>query len=415
MNKTLVIINGTYPYQRSEDYLANEVNYIQGFNKIIIFPMFIYGHKKKSDIKDYPVPKNIHFFNSQQSYHKNILFCIYFILCHTFFYDEFWNILKQREHLYQRIKKFIRTSFKSINAYRDIKRELIKNCKNEKIYLYSYWMADTAVTLSLLKKYSKLPIIFTFTRCHRFDVYEYANPTKYISYRKLILSTVDKIYAISNDAKFHLEKSYPQLCKNKIQIQRLGTDEHGVIEVKKTNILRIVSCSWLRPVKRIPIIFEALDSLNIPIEWTHYGDGEEMGILQSKIKKNKNKKLKIKLAGKISNSQLLEIYKNIPFDIFINVSENEGVPVSIMEAMSFGMIIIATAVGGTSEIVHNGKNGYLLPQNCSKEQIAEKIFTIYNIPETIYDEMRKNSRLLWNNLSCAKENYKTLYRELQKR
>lgn len=46
MNKTLVIINGTYPYQRSEDYLANEVNYIQGFNKIIIFPMFIYGHKK---------------------------------------------------------------------------------------------------------------------------------------------------------------------------------------------------------------------------------------------------------------------------------------------------------------------------------------------------------------------------------
>jgi hypothetical protein len=33
MNKTLVIINGTYPYQRSEDYLANEVNYIQGFNK----------------------------------------------------------------------------------------------------------------------------------------------------------------------------------------------------------------------------------------------------------------------------------------------------------------------------------------------------------------------------------------------
>ena len=140
-----------------------------------------------------------------------------------------------------------------------------------------------------------------------------------------------------------------------------------------------------------------------------------MGILQSKIKNNKNKKLKIKLAGKISNSQLLEIYKNIPFDIFINVSENEGVPVSIMEAMSFGMIIIATAVGGTSEIVHNGKNGYLLPQNCSKEQIAEKIFTIYNIPETIYDEMRKNSRLLWNNLSCAKENYKTLYRELQKR
>lgn len=43
------------------------------------------------------------------------------------------------------------------------------------------------------------------------------------------------------------------------------------------------------------INFEALDSLNIPIEWTHYGDGEEMGILQSKIKI-----IKIKIKNQIS-------------------------------------------------------------------------------------------------------------------
>ena len=46
-------------------------------------------------------------------------------------------------------------------------------------------------------------------------------------------------------------------------------------------------------------------------------------------------------------------------DYFINLSDSEGIPVSIMEAMSVGIPIIARDVGGNREIVTNN-NGCLL-------------------------------------------------------
>lgn len=47
-------------------------------------------------------------------------------------------------------------------------------------------------------------------------------------------------------------------------------------------------------------------------------------------------------------------------DIFILPSYNEGLPIAILEAMSYGCPIISTAVGGIPAIVKNGVNGYLI-------------------------------------------------------
>lgn len=47
------------------------------------------------------------------------------------------------------------------------------------------------------------------------------------------------------------------------------------------------------------------------------------------------------------------------------MSDSEGIPVSIMEAMSFGIPVIARNVGGMSEIV-NEENGLLLEMMMQK-------------------------------------------------
>jgi glycosyltransferase involved in cell wall biosynthesis len=47
-------------------------------------------------------------------------------------------------------------------------------------------------------------------------------------------------------------------------------------------------------------------------------------------------------------------------DIFVLPSYNEGLPISILEAMSYGMPIISTAVGGIPEIIINNENGFLI-------------------------------------------------------
>lgn len=411
--KVLVVINGYYPYSRGEDYLSNEMRYVKGFDRVLICPMFVFGDKK-SEYSNYRDNENIEYFNSSKTYKSRILFCIYFLLRHMFFYKEFIYILRTKKIKFNCLKSFLRTSFKSVNAYYDVKKELYEKYAKEEITLYSYWMADSSVVVSLLKLYSGLNIRYTFSRCHRFDVYEYANRNNYIPYREYILSTLDKIYSISDDAKSYLELLYEKYAKNKIVVSRLGTEDYGVSNVSKNDVLRVVSCSWLRPVKRVDMIFDALNSLDFPIEWTHYGDGELMPTLKSKVNELENKKLRINLLGKVPNVAVLQKYKEECYDIFINVSENEGVPVSIMEAMSFGMIIIATNVGGTAELVYNEKNGYLLPKDCDIQQIADRLKCVYYMSSEEYSLTREMSRKIWEKYSSSKINYNRFYNEIAK-
>lgn len=79
------------------------------------------------------------------------------------------------------------------------------------------------------------------------------------------------------------------------------------------------------------------------------------------------------LKGNVENGKLMEEYCRIPYDFFVNVSSSEGVPVSIMEALSFGIPCIATEVGGTEEIITDSKDGVLLKANFDSDELAEWI------------------------------------------
>ncbi|WZL77903.1 glycosyltransferase family 4 protein [Eubacteriales bacterium mix99] len=48
------------------------------------------------------------------------------------------------------------------------------------------------------------------------------------------------------------------------------------------------------------------------------------------------------------------------FDLFVLPTLSEGLAMTLLEAMSFGLPIIASAVGGTPELITHGKNGYLI-------------------------------------------------------
>lgn len=418
MKKILIIINGFYPYKQSEDYLSTEVNYIHGFDKVICFPTLIYGKKNNNDIKYYPLPSaNIEFRNSIGDIKTNILRNLFFALSNYSFYKEILHIFKSSHKILVRLKSAIRTFLQSTNAYFDIKKIIEYELKdlNTEIYLYSYWMAGTALTASMLKENKKKEIKMIFSRCHRFDVYEYANYQNYIPFRKYILKHLDIIFSISDDAKNYLENKYWGLVKEKIIISRLGTFDRGINISPKDNVLKVVSCSWLRPVKRVDLLFKALDTLvDLKIEWIHYGDGEEMQKIQKLVSNKNNSNLKATLAGSKTNKEIIDIYLNTDINIFINVSESEGVPVSIMEAMSFGKIIIATDVGGTSEVVINGENGYLLPVSPSIEEISNAIRKVYNYDIKQYTKACYKSREIWERKSNAIKNYEQFYNYLNK-
>lgn len=75
-------------------------------------------------------------------------------------------------------------------------------------------------------------------------------------------------------------------------------------------------------------------------------------------------------------------------DVYILPSYNEGLPIAILEAMSYKHPIISTPVGGIPEVIKNYENGILV-QPGNKEEIIEAIKYYIENPESIKDQGNK--------------------------
>ena len=138
--------------------------------------------------------------------------------------------------------------------------------------------------------------------------------------------------------------------------------------------------------------------LNLDIKWIHFGDGEQMKELKKIIKKFPNN-IKVDLMGWVDNKSVLEYYKNHSVDLFINFSFQEGIPVSIMEALSFGIPVLAYDIYALHEII-NSHNGVLLNQNANKESIAKELKKALK-----RSFIKEKIKLNWKENYSAKENY----------
>lgn len=66
-------------------------------------------------------------------------------------------------------------------------------------------------------------------------------------------------------------------------------------------------------------------------------------------------------------------------DIFVQSSKSEGLSNTVQEALGCGVSVVATAVGGTDELVSDGLNGLLVPP-CDSEALAGAILTLARDP-----------------------------------
>jgi glycosyltransferase involved in cell wall biosynthesis len=176
---------------------------------------------------------------------------------------------------------------------------------------------------------------------------------------------------ISEHGKSYLEKHYP-FTENKITTLKLGIiiRDFG-LNIAPLDILRVVSCSWVGRRKNLKGVFEAFqDSRNI--EWTHIGDGEDFDSLKKGVLKS-DSNVKVNLRGRLQQKEIHNVYNNEQFSCFISLSTNEGLPVSMMEAMAHGIPVVSTDVGGCAEIV-NENTGVLLPKNYTDEDVRNAVY-----------------------------------------
>lgn len=276
------------------------------------------------------------------------------------------------------------------------------------VYLYSYWLHFTALAACMLKEsLQKMGArCVAFSRAHRFDVYEDRNKLGFLPQRERLLSALDHIYVVSAGGARYIRNKYPQFA-DKVTTSYLGTYDRGVSRSSGPGVFHIVSCSRVTPVKRVHLIAEALEMLegcDVDFEWTHLGGGKEL----PRVKKAARKIswMKVDLRGAMLNTEVYEYYATHNVDLFINVSESEGLPVSIMEAISFGIPVVATAVGGTPEIVLDGVSGELVDRDFAVSDLARVIRKFASMQPEVLKEMRTTSRALWEERYKAVENYR---------
>jgi glycosyltransferase involved in cell wall biosynthesis len=100
-------------------------------------------------------------------------------------------------------------------------------------------------------------------------------------------------------------------------------------------------------------------------------------------------------------------------DIFVQPSINEGLSLSLLEAMAAGKPIIATDVGGTSEVVADGKTGILIPSG-SSSAIGNAIIELLQNPDKCSYLSQEAKKLVLKDFTVQRmmADYQQLYEKL---
>ncbi|MEM6584065.1 MAG: glycosyltransferase family 4 protein [Pseudomonadota bacterium] len=172
---------------------------------------------------------------------------------------------------------------------------------------------------------------------------------------KLYLS---KVTAVSEAARDSVRGRYRWDAKH------VDVVPNGILMPEQTlpvvqDTVRLGCVSRLVSLKNIPLLFEAVQKLSLKeqlkIQIAVIGDGPEMGTISSASKLVKG--AKVTMTGQLNDE--IDIYSR--FDFLVNCSDTEGLPMSIIEAMSHGRAVIATSVGAVPKLVINKKTGWLFP------------------------------------------------------
>ena len=129
--------------------------------------------------------------------------------------------------------------------------------------------------------------------------------------------------------------------------------------------------------------------------------------------RNIKKSISFNFIGELPNQKVHEYYRTNDVDLFVNMSESEGLPVSMMEAMSFGVPVIAPDVGGVREIV-DSHTGWLLSKDLCNEEFVEVIKKWCNYSSEQKKQKSQNAYNKWNLYFNAEINYQTFSNELLK-
>lgn len=412
--KTLVLITANFPFGTREPFINAEFPFLENeFKRIII----ISQNTNSEQTRTLPQHVKVFRYNTSTSL-TGFLFFPYLLLKNRRLIASLYNEeVEFRNNLsyaltFKRKKILITKIIKSIQLRDYIKSKLSNEKISSEIIFYSYWLNTGAHAIGMLDYVNSIKI----ARAHGSDLYEEKTLPGYLPLLKFTSENLDSIFFTSEHGKKYFATKSGSV-KTELNVSRLGVikRESEVNPASGGDEFLIVSCSNLIAIKRIDLIIKALKliSENKQIKWIHFGFGSlrvEMEKLAAEMIGMKER-VRYEFKGYIPNDEILRFYSNNTINLFLNTSLTEGVPVSIMEAQCFGIPVIATDVGGVSEVVIEG-TGFLLPVNFRPEELAEKISFFMNLRPEEENKFRERIFSSWNQNYNASVNYPDFIRKV---
>lgn len=192
-------------------------------------------------------------------------------------------------------------------------------------------------------------------------------------YRNFFLNTIGKakkIFVLSNDFK---QKILNWGYKGEVIVETTNVDsslirnisiENKINDISKNEKIRILFLARIVKEKGIFELIKAFKCLNEEfnnIELIIAGDGRDFESLKAEVNGIQN----IKLMGYVNEKEKINVYKKTT--IYCLPSYSEGLPITVLEAMLFGLPIITTEVGGLKDFFNDPKMGYFVNMRDSED------------------------------------------------
>lgn len=293
--------------------------------------------------------------------------------CHR----ELVSILKSGEKIPQRAYRALMFGTAAQTFYRRLKKKLHLT-KDTRALFYFYWFDYKCFGLTMHRR--RFPQIKIVARTHGYELYD----ERELYGKQFFKPQTDEgltrlIFAAQSAREYYLSR-YGLAGGEKYPLYRLGVPARGVTGESRRAGYReggeflLLSCSG-GFVKRIDRIIDGLAAVtSAKVRWVHIGGGEEL----EKMRKLAAEKLggrdniQYEFTGKMPNTEVVEYYRTQYVGCLITTTQSEGgSPVAVQEALSFGVPVIATAVGELQRMVDG--NGVLLSADPTAQETARAI------------------------------------------
>ena len=280
-----------------------------------------------------------------------------------------------------------------------------------KIFHHQYYVATTSSGNALINSKSLfkglLTFIFLLTAKKEIKIVHLHGASYNSFYRKYLFFKLSKIF--NKTVVYHIHGAeYHLFYKNSNNLTKLFIQDF----LNNADCVICLSDGWRnffqanfepKQIEVVPNVvpevakFTRTSSCNLPLKFLflgHISERKGVWLLLETIKENKNEllgKVLFQIGGNGETERLKSTIKNFGIeemvefigwvstekkekylqesDVFILPSFNEGLPISVLEAMSYHLPILSTSVGGIPEIVEDGKNGILIEPGNKKELI----------------------------------------------